>query len=129
MTTYAIRPTPYGEQVLMNKVIFEKNYVVPNYDREDPQAKNHIALRRGPLVLAQDSDFGYNVDNPISIKISDNGTVDAICNTDENFGKYVVKVDVPLLSGETLTLADYGSVGKSPDVNNKIAAWILTNNI
>jgi len=37
------------------------------YDIEDPIAHKHIALRRGPIMLAQENRIGYSVDNPISV--------------------------------------------------------------
>lgn len=52
MRTEAIYPIPYGHEILMNKVIWGANYMVPTYDEEDPIAKNHVALRRGPIILA-----------------------------------------------------------------------------
>lgn len=58
MTTKVIRPVPYGHQVLMNRVVWGSNYMIPVYDEEDPLAKYHLALRRGPLVLAAGKQTG-----------------------------------------------------------------------
>jgi len=76
MRTRAMSPTPYGSRILMTKPVVKKYfYVLPLYDVEDPMAKNHIALLRGPLVLAQDNRLGYNVDDAVEIKVTD-GYVD-----------------------------------------------------
>ena len=55
MTTKVVRPVSYGHQVLMNKVVWGANYIIPTYDEEDPLAKHHLALQRGPIVLAQEN--------------------------------------------------------------------------
>ena len=70
MRTEAIHPISYGHEILMNKVIWGANYMIPTYDEEDPTAKNHIALRRGPVVLAQENRLGYDVDTPVSITLN-----------------------------------------------------------
>ena len=67
MRTEAIYPIPYGHEIIMNKVVWKMNYMVPTYDEEDPIAKNHIALRRGPVILAQENRLGYSVDDPLSV--------------------------------------------------------------
>ena len=77
MTTKVIRPVPYGHQVLMNRVVWGSNYMIPVYDEEDPLAKYHLALRRGPLVLAQENRLGYSVDKPVSISVNEDDSVDA----------------------------------------------------
>jgi DUF1680 family protein len=103
MRTEAVYPIPYGDQVLMNKVIWGKNYLVPTYDEEDPIAHKHIALRRGPVMLAQENRLGYSVDDTID-----------------------VKVDVPLSDRKHITVTDYSSAGKLWNEESKMAVWMLT---
>ena len=67
MRTRVIHPIPYGNQIIMNKPLWGINYMVSSYDEEDPLAKKHIALYRGPIVLAQENRFGYSVDEPADI--------------------------------------------------------------
>ena len=126
MTTNVIYPIAYGSQVLMNKVACNCDYVVPNFDEEDPVAHKHIALRRGPIVLAQENRLGYSVDVPVNIKIDD-GTVDAVIH-EKHVAPYenLVEVEVPLVNGEYITLTDYSSAGKLWNEESKMAAWILT---
>ena len=76
MRTKVILPISYGEQIIMTDVLGEPFYVLPKFDKEDEKAKYHIALKRGPIVLAQDSRFGYNIDEAVDIAVSD-GCADA----------------------------------------------------
>lgn len=125
MRTETIYPIPYGHQVLMNKVIWGHNYMIPTYDEEDPIAHKHIALRRGPIMLAQENRLGYNVDEPVEIKI-DNGYAE-ICKTERNIPyNCIVKLDVVLENGEKMTVTDYASAGKTWTEESKMAVWMLT---
>ena len=127
MQVKAVYPIAYGSQVLMNKVIWGHNYMVPTYDEEDSLAHKHIALRRGPIVLAQENRLGYNVDEPVNIKVNDDGCVDAVLS-ENGIAPYknIVEVAVPLSNGKYMTLTDYSSAGKLWNEESKMAAWILT---
>lgn len=127
MTTRAVYPIPYGNQVLMNKVIWGGlNYIVPTYDEEDPLAKKHIALQRGPVMLAQENRLGYSVDDPVDIKVNPDGTVD-VYKTEYNVPyKCIEAFDIPLTDGTKMTLTDYASAGKLWTQESKMAVWILT---
>ena len=125
MRTQAILPIPYGSQVLMNKVIWGKNYVVPAFDREDPMAHRHIALRRGPIMLAQDSRLGYDPAKPISVLVGPDGYVDVtVPDKDSVKHAHILEARVPLENGKTITLTDYSSAGKI--WTDSIAVWLLT---
>lgn len=124
MRTEAVYPIPYGHEILMNKVIWGQNYMVATYDEEDPEAKNHMALRRGPLVLAVDSCFGVDVENIFEIKVQENGYVmTAIPKTEIASYEHIVEVEVPLQSGKHIRLTDYASAGKKWS-GNQMAAWM-----
>ncbi len=116
-----VKPIPYGSQVLMNKVIWGNNsIIIPTYDQEDPDAKNTIALQKGPIMLAQDSRFGYDMTKAARI-VNENGIV--------SFEKASADFDTLLtLNVKTedgyITLCDYASSGKLLDENNKAAVWI-----
>lgn len=126
MRTKAIRPTPYGHQVLMNKVIWKYNYIVPTYDSEDPSAKFHVALRRGPLMLAQSSGLSGDLLTPAHIAVSDDGYV-RVNAADKGSVPFrcLASFDVPLENGGYVTLTDYASAGKRWDREDEIAVWIL----
>ncbi len=124
MRTTVIRPVPYDSQVLMNKVIWDHNYIVPTFDREDPIARNHIALRRGPIMLATETRLGNENGGPLDIAIGEDGTVDSKESTTKIPFECIVKVDVPLSNGEFITLTDYSSAGRVYDGSVKMAVWI-----
>ncbi|MBR5587124.1 MAG: glycoside hydrolase family 127 protein [Clostridia bacterium] len=125
MSTEVIYPIPYGTDILMNNVVWGYNYIVPNYDEEDPLAKNHIALRRGPVMLAMENRLGYSVDDAIDVKI-ENGFVDAKLTDKEIPFDAIVKAEIPLTDGKTITVTDYASAGKLWTDESKMAVWLLT---
>jgi len=127
MRCEAIYPIPYGTDILMNKVIWGANYMIQTFVREDEKAKNHIALRRGPVMLAQDNRLGYSVDEPISVKVNPDGYVDVDLNG-ESKAPYenIIEAKVPLTSGKTMTVTDYSSAGKLWTEESKMAVWMTT---
>ena len=126
MRTQAIYPISYGNQVLMNEVIWGHNYVIPTYDEEDPIAKNHIALRRGPVMLAQENRLGYSVDDAVTIDVDVDGYVDVELS-DENIPyNHIVGAKVPLKNGKMMTVTDYSSAGKLWNEESKMAVWMKT---
>ena len=126
MRTHAIYPIPYGSQILMNTVCWDEHYVLPTYDEEDPLAKFHIALQRGPLMLAQENRLGYSVDDPVSIMVND-GVVDAVFPRQE-VAPYtnMVEVKIPCTDGTWFHVTDYASAGKLWNDESKMAVWMLT---
>lgn len=126
MRTEAIYPIPYGSQVTMTHVIWGHNYMIPVFDREDPIARNHIALRRGPVILAQDSRLGYSLDTPIGVKVGEDGYVDVRLTEGEAPYKDIIEAKIPLDDGSEMLATDYSSAGKKWTEDNKMAAWMLT---
>jgi len=126
MRTECIRPIPYGHQVLMNRVIWGANYITPTYDEEDPWARHHCALRRGPIVLAQENRLGYNVDEPVEIAVGEDGYVDAVFPIKEIAPyEHILEMEVPLSDGSSMHMTDYASAGKLWKDESKMAAWVL----
>ena len=126
MRTEAIYPIAYGKEILMNRCVWGHNYMVPNYDKEDPIAYKHIALRRGPVMLAQDSRLGYSTDDAIEVKVNADGYVD-VAEADGNIPyESIVSAKVPLADGKFMTVTDYSSAGKLWTEESKIAVWMLT---
>ncbi len=127
MRTRAIRPIPYDHDILMNKVVWLSHYIVPVYDVEDPMAKHHIALLRGPVVLAQESRLGYRLSDPVDVLVEADGTV-KVMEPAQKLAPYpnLIELCVPLTDGTQMHVTDYASAGKywSPDV--QLAAWMLT---
>ena len=126
MRTEAIYPISYEHQVLMNEVIWGANYVIPTYDEEDPIAKNHLALRRGPIILAQENRLGYSVDEPVDIKVEEDGYVlTTIPEKEIAPYEHILELEVPLKDGGKMHVTDYASAGKLWTEESKMAAWIL----
>jgi hypothetical protein len=124
---FALRPIPYGSQVLMNKVVWGANSVVPTFDREDPLAKHHIAYRRGPLMLAQENRLGYSVDDPIDPLVNADETVAVrFPVTEQAPYPHIIELEIPLKDGSYQTLTDYASAGKLWTEESKMAVWFLT---
>lgn len=125
MATEAIYPIAYGTDILMNNVVWGYNYIVPKFDEEDPLAKQHIALRRGPVMLAMENRLGYSVDDPIDVK-TENGFVDVKLTDKEIPFDAIVKAEIPLTDGSFITVTDYASAGKLWTEESKMAVWLLT---
>lgn len=129
MRTEAVYPIAYGHDVLMTNIIWEQDYVTPVYDEEDPEARKHVALRRGPLVLALDSRFGYNVGDCFAIDVSEDGYVETVfAETEQATWSHIVELEVPLKNGEYFRVIDYASAGKLWYGKSKLAAWIRRRN-
>lgn len=127
MRCEAILPISYGSQILMNEMIWDHDYVVPTFDEEDPKAKYHLALRRGPLVLAADSQLGYDAGGTFDIAVEEDGYVNITAPSKEIAPyKHMLEVEVPLTNGETMHVTDYASAGKLWSEESKMAAWIYT---
>ena len=126
MRTKAILPIPYGEQILINEVVWGANYMIPTFDREDPLAARHIALRRGPVMLAQENRLGYSVDDPIDVKVEPDGYVNVELTEGNAPFNCIVEASVPLTNGEKITVTDYASAGKTWSEESKMAVWMLT---
>lgn len=127
MRTRMVRPVPYGHDILMNRVIWDVQYVVPFYDVEDPMAKRHAALLRGPVVLAQENRLGYSVDDPVEIDADADGYVDVtLPDTETAPYPHMVEASVPLAGGGRMTVTDYASAGKTFTEESRMAAWIYT---
>lgn len=127
MRTEVIYPIAYGHQILMTEML-EGDYVVPVYDEEDPMAKHHVALRRGPLVLAVESRLGYDAGDAFELQISEDGYVNATF-PEQDIAPYehIVELEIPLKDDSSFRVTDYASAGKLWTEESKMAAWISTN--
>ena len=102
--------------------------MIPVLDEEDENAKKHIAIRRGPIILALDSRLGYDLEKTYSIKVDENGLIDFELSNDcdsKNFPK-IIHGNIPLVSGDFVEVADYSSAGKLWGPKSVVSAWIKT---
>lgn len=127
MRARAIYPIAYGSQILMNKVVWGANCMCPTFDREHPSTKNHIAIQRGPLMLAQENRLGYSVDDAVSVKVNEDGYVDIII-PDTKTAPYACELEaqIPTTDGGCFTVTDYASAGKLWTEESKMAVWFNT---
>lgn len=127
MRSKAIRPIPYGRQLLMNKVIWGANYMVSTVDYEHPDVKNHIAIRRGPLMLARENRLGLRVQQPICVKTDENDYVD-VRGCEKTTAPYpcLFAGQVPAADGSFFTVTDYASAGKTWSEESETAVWMKT---
>ena len=130
MTTRVIRPIPYGSQILMNEPIWGHNYMIHTFDKEDPEAKNHIALQRGPVMLAVDARLGFPLDKPAHIVINEDESV-CVKVPDKKSAPYnsIVEFLVPTNYGEYILTTDYASAGKLWRKESEIAVWIKNSDL
>ena len=127
MRAKAIYPIPYGSQILMNKVIWGANFMTPTFDREHPSTKNHIAIQRGPLMLAQENRLGYSVDDAVSVKVNEDGYVDILIpETKTAIYACELEARIPTTDGGYFTVTDYASAGKLWNDESKMAVWMNT---
>lgn len=124
MTTRAVLPVEYREDVLMTRVIWELDYIVPEYREQDPSAMRRRAVIRGPITFAFDSALGWEPDEPVELVIREDFSIAAEVSEKAPPFKCQVMIDVPLKDGSRLTLVDYGSAGKRWE-DQVIAAWPL----
>lgn len=127
MRARAIYPIPYGGQVLMNKVIWGFNFMIPTFDREHPSTKNHIAIQRGPLMLAQENRLGYSVDDAVSVKVNEDGYIDIVIPENKTAPySCAIEAQIPTTDGGYFTVTDYASAGKLWTEESKMAVWFNT---
>ena len=125
MRTQVIRPVIYGGQMICAHWMSKEDYVIPEYDIQDEESKRRLAFRRGPLMLAQENRFGYDVDIPVDIDAQDKEYVETPITEDVPF-EHFVAVKLPLKSGGYMTVTDYASAGKLWSDETKLSVWILT---
>ena len=126
MRTRVIKPVLYETDILMTEYVGGVDFLVPHFDKQDISAKNHIALQRGPIILAQDERLGYSLDVPADLWLDENNCVKAVVNKQANIPyETIVTVAVPLKDGSKMILTDYASAGKQKEYGVKIAAWLL----
>ncbi len=125
MRTKVIHAPSFGRDVIVTAGNWALDYRYPIVVEESPDAKFHIALRRGPLVLARDARLGEDVDRPVEIAYDRDGYVDVKPSVKADF-KTVVELSVPLVNGGSFTVIDYASAGKTWRENSRYGCWLPT---
>lgn len=125
MRTKVILPPSNPVDIIHVDLNHETMDVIPREVRETPEAKHHVALRRGPVILARDARLGENVDEAVRIKYDENGVVEL---KESNFAKFptIVEFKVPTVDGGEFTVIDYSSAGKTWREDSKYGCWLPT---
>ena len=124
MQAKAIHHIPYGRQLIMTKTC-SIDYIVAVVDHEHPEAKNHIAIQRGPLMLARENRLGRPVDIPVSVKISAEDKVNVrVLETGAAPYPCMFAGQVETEDGDFFTVTDYASAGKTWTDESKMAVWM-----
>ena len=93
---------------------------------EDPASEHHICLTRGPLVLARDARIaGNTVGTPVRLCRGKDGSVTLTPAGRPAFpvqGAWSVETE----SGESVTLIDYASAGKTWNEDSRMECWLKT---
>ncbi len=121
-------PVSYGHDILMTNVQWEKDYVVPVFDREPLDAQYHIAFMRGPLTLAAQQSLSWTPGQPVRPLISKDGSVAVRIPTAEAQSCNPHLAEIHLLQQDVppMVLMDYASAGKQWGSSDYIAAWLPT---
>jgi hypothetical protein len=126
MRTFVIKPIPNPRDILMTKTSWGSDYHIPHVVVESPYAKYHIAMQRGPLVLARDARLGDgDVCDPVNIKYDADGVVEVTPSAAAGFDT-VVEFDIPLVHGGSFKAIDYSSAGKTWREDSKYGCWLPT---
>ena len=125
MNFNVIRPIPYGKDLLFTRVYGgEKDYTSHLIDYEDETAKNYIAIKRGPLVMAVDSRLGRDVLKPIPVKVIDGKIMGEI--SEDNIAPYKNIIEIKAEADDgVFYMTDYSSAGKTWSEDANMAAWFL----
>lgn len=88
-------------------------------------APYHVALYKGPSVLARDARLGEKIDVPVDIAEDVEGYVEV---TPSDTARFDVDLEyaVPMKDGSTFTVVDYASAGKTWGRDSMMTAWMAT---
>ena len=101
------------------------DYHIPTVVYENPNTKFHIALRRGPLMLARDARLDGTVDEGVSVLADAEGYVPLTPSEKAQFPT-MAEFQVPRIGGGSFTVIDYASAGQTWDEDSKCCCWIPT---
>lgn len=99
----------------------------PEGQLPDENSRHHVALRRGPLILARDSRLPGDIRTPVRLKQSEAGYADVRPAPAPDFPvnfSFLAK----MTDGTELPLVDYASAGRTFDANSLVCAWMPTEN-
>jgi len=126
MRTRVIKPISCPRDIIVTKTGWDADYHVLQVVEESPMTKYHIAMRRGPLVLARDARLGDgDVCDPVDILYDRDGIVDVKPSDTTDFDT-MVEFEVPTVHGGSFKVIDYASAGKTWREDSKYGCWLPT---
>ncbi|MCQ2413530.1 MAG: glycoside hydrolase family 127 protein [Clostridia bacterium] len=128
MRARVIRPVRYGTDEIHNEVYWQGDFIIPKVVKQSPDALRHIALRRGPIVLAKENRLGESAAEPVDIACDKKGFVKLAPAAKKIPFTHTVAFEVPEKDGTSFTVVDYASAGKTWSEESSVAAWFNTKN-
>ncbi len=125
MRTKVMLPVRYDKDVVMVDVNWCLQYYKPVVVHQSEESMYHIAMRRGPIVLARDARLDGTVDEAVDILYDEEGYVNVTESNKAGFDT-LVEYQVPLINGKTFTAIDYSSAGKTWRDDSRYACWLPT---
>ena len=101
--------------------------IIKPYDGEysDANSKYHVALRRGPLMLARDARLEANIETPVDFtKYESDGYV--TCESAVAPFEHFFCFNVTDSNGNIIPMLDYASAGRTWDENSMTTVWMPT---
>lgn len=89
----------------------------------DEESIRHIALQRGPIILARDSQFGEDVTSVVDVCEEDGCAILTEATAPIDCEQYY---NVKCKNGKSFAVADYASCGQSWDKDKPITVWMAT---
>ncbi|MBQ8510269.1 MAG: glycoside hydrolase family 127 protein [Clostridia bacterium] len=123
MRTRVLKPEEPKQELLMVAKSWGDDVIYPTMYIPSPYCKYHVALRRGPLVLARDARLDGTVDEAVDVKCDENGVVELEPSAKAGFDT-IVEYRVPQNNGKYFTVVDFSSAGKV--WGERYACWLPT---
>ncbi len=111
--------------VLITKIVWKYDVSLPVVVEASTDAGDHIAIERGPLVMARDARLGEDVDRPVDIVYDEKGRVELTHSQSAAFERQI-EYRVPQQNGSPFTVIDYASAGKTHDDTSRYGCWLPT---
>ena len=89
------------------------------------KSQYHVALYKGPVVLARDARLGEKIDSVVDVDEDENCYVKYECINESEF-PVNMKYRIRNKDGSYFTVIDYASAGKTYDRNSAMTAWLAT---
>lgn len=113
-----------GDVVELNLDVRVRTY---RTEGSDENSQYHVALYKGPVVLARDARLGEEIDTVVDVVEDENGYVK---EEPSNTATFPVNMEykIPMKDGSHITVVDYASAGKTWTKESVMTAWMATKN-